>query len=45
MIKFTERQNKLVLGTAQFGSQYGVTNKNYIGVNEEKLLIFVTRIT
>ena len=34
MIKFIERQNKLVLGTAQFGSKYGVTNNNYIGVKE-----------
>ena len=39
MIKFTERQNKLVLGTAQFGSQYGVTNKNYIGVEEGREIV------
>ena len=38
-MKFTERQNKLVLGTAQFGSQYGVTNKNYVGVEEGREIV------
>ena len=38
-MKFTERQNKLVLGTAQFGSQYGITNKNYVGVEEGREIV------
>tara|TARA_X000001036_G_scaffold423528_1_gene447565 strand:+ start:121 stop:1002 length:882 start_codon:yes stop_codon:yes gene_type:complete len=38
-MKLSVRQNKLVLGTAQFGSNYGITNKNIIGEKEAKEIL------
>lgn len=39
MNKINSKKNKLIIGTAQFGSKYGITNKNFTNQNESNQIL------